>query len=58
MNKGNALDSLGRSSEAVAEYDKAIGIYEPLVAGGREELADGLAKARANKALVLEQDQK
>ena len=57
MNKGIAFSNLGRLSEAVAELDKAIGIREPLVAGGRKELADDLAKARANKALTLEQDQ-
>ncbi len=54
MNKGVALDSLGRSNEAVDEYDKAIAIREDLVfEQKREELANDLAVAYLNKGVTL-----
>ena len=57
VNKGNALDGLGRLPEAVTAYDEAIAIYRGLVEGGRAELANDLANALMNKALVLEKQE-
>ena len=55
MNKGVALDSLGRLNEAVAEYDKAIAIREDLVfEQKRDELANDLAMAYMNKGVALD----
>jgi tetratricopeptide (TPR) repeat protein len=55
MNKGNALLNLTRLAEALAEYDKAIAIYERLVHKEQQtHLANDLAKAYMNKALALE----
>ena len=55
MNKGVALDNLGRIAEAIAEYDKAIAISARLInEEGRGELAHDLATACLNKALALE----
>lgn len=59
MNKGVALDSLGRLNEAIENYDFAINIRKPLVeVEGRKELADDLAMALANKANVLAQQER
>ena len=55
LNLGLALDSLGKLNEAIAEYDKAIEIYEKLVEAGRSELANDLAKTYMNKGNALEQ---
>ena len=61
MNKGIALANLTRLGEAIAEYDKAVGIYEWLVNVERPELADGqrqalqnsMAMAYMNKGIAL-----
>lgn len=53
---GLALDNLGKSSEAIKEYDESIKIYEELVnQQGRIELKNDLAKAYLNKGVALEQ---
>ena len=53
MNKGVALHSLGRLSEAVACYDEAIAIRRDLVhAQNRVELANDLAKALMDKGVA------
>ena len=58
MNKGVALDNLGRLNEAVDEYDKAIAILEELVnEQKRDELANDLAMAYMNKGMLLESRQ-
>ena len=55
INLGLALDNLGRLNEAVAEYDKAIAIYEDLVnEQKRDELANDLAAAYMNKGVALD----
>ena len=55
MNKGVALHSLGRLSEAVACYDEAIAIRRDLVhAQNRVELANDLANALMNKGVALD----
>jgi tetratricopeptide (TPR) repeat protein len=54
MNKGVALDSLGRLPEAIACYDEAIATYKRLVAEGRDELANDLAAALMNKGVALD----
>jgi len=54
MNKGVALDSLGRLEAAVAAYDEAISIRRKLVEEqGRSELANDLAAAIMNKGVAL-----
>src|SRR5437764_3619464 len=54
MNKGVALRGLNRLPEAVAEYDKAIGIRERLVNVEQQaHLANDLAKAYMNKGVAL-----
>jgi tetratricopeptide (TPR) repeat protein len=61
MNKGIALANLTRLGEAIAEYDKAVGIYEWLVNVERPELADeqrqqlahSLALAYMNRGIAL-----
>ncbi|MDW8027854.1 MAG: tetratricopeptide repeat protein [Armatimonadota bacterium] len=56
MNKGVALQSLGRISEAIGCYEEAIAIRRRLVEEeGRVELANDLAKAIMNKGLALKQ---
>ncbi|HZH30654.1 MAG TPA: tetratricopeptide repeat protein [Pyrinomonadaceae bacterium] len=53
-NKGIPLRNVGRLSEAIVEYDKAITIFEQLVnEEGRGELADDLAMAYMNKGNAL-----
>ncbi len=53
LNKGNALKNLGKPNEALAEYDKAMEIWKPLVENGRYELANVLAGAYMNKGVAL-----
>ncbi len=53
VNKGNALYSLGKLNEAIAEYDKAILIRKDLVDSGRLELSNDLAMAYVNKGVSL-----
>ena len=54
MNKGIALRNLTRLAEALAEYDKALAIYERLVDEEQQtHLANGLAKAYMNKGNAL-----
>jgi len=56
MNKGNALEQLGRLSEAIVCHDEAIAIHRRLVEEeGRAELANELAKSLMNKGNTLEQ---
>lgn len=49
-----ALRDLNDLSEALTAYDEAIDIYRTLIAEGRAELRNDLAKALANKGLALE----
>ncbi len=49
LDKGVSLKNLGKINEAIIEYDKVIEIRKDLVANGRTELANGLAKAYMNK---------
>lgn len=59
MNKGVALDSLGRLQEAIDSYDQAIARYRQLVeVEHRDELSNDLASALMNKALVLEKTER
>jgi tetratricopeptide (TPR) repeat protein len=54
MNKGNALQGLGRLAEAVGCYDEAIAARRRLVHDeGRAELANDLAAALMNKGNAL-----
>ena len=55
LNLGLALKNLGRLSEAIAEYDKSIEIYEESVEAGRTELSNNLAMAYLNQGVALEQ---
>jgi tetratricopeptide (TPR) repeat protein len=52
-NLGLALQNLGKLNEAIAEYDKAIQIYQPLVESGSAELASDLVNAYGNKGIAL-----
>ncbi|MEJ7652497.1 MAG: tetratricopeptide repeat protein [Chloroflexia bacterium] len=54
VNRGSALDDLGRLSEAVEAFDEAIVIRRRLVESGRTEIANDLASALMNKVRVLE----
>ena|GEM_PF-5471558 len=54
MNRGVSLDSLGRLTEAVADYARAIEILERLVAGGRSEFENHLAGAVMNRGNSLD----
>ena len=53
LNKGNAIQLLGKFNEAIDEYEKAIAIRKDLVENGRTELANDLASAYMNKGNVL-----
>lgn len=48
------MRDLNDLSEALTAYDEAIDIYRTLIAEGRAELRNDLAKALANKGLALE----
>jgi tetratricopeptide (TPR) repeat protein len=54
MNKGLSLDNLGKSNEAVIEYNKAIEIYKPLVKQNKTQLANNLAVTYMNKGISLD----
>jgi tetratricopeptide (TPR) repeat protein len=53
VNRGNALQGLGRLAEAVGAYDEAIRILRSLVKAGRDELANDLAGALMNRGVAL-----